>query len=57
LERTDEPNEDHELLKRYFNETEIAYLTLLIGAINVWNRVAIGLRAVHPVEEHKSVAA
>jgi hypothetical protein len=25
-------------------------LTLLIGAINVWNRIAIGFRSVHPGE-------
>ena len=55
--KTGASDEDYEPLKRYFNETEIAYLTLLIGAINVWNRVAIALRAVHPVEEHKSAAA
>ena len=51
---TGAPDEDYELLKAHFNETEIAYLTLLIGAINLWNRVQIGLRAVHPVEERKA---
>ena len=48
------PDADYELLTRHFNETEIAHLTLLIGAINLWNRVQIGLRAVHPVEERKA---
>jgi AhpD family alkylhydroperoxidase len=51
---TGAPDEDYELLKQYFNETEIAYLTLLVGAINLWNRVQIGLRAVHPVEGRKA---
>jgi AhpD family alkylhydroperoxidase len=54
---TGAPDEAYEPLQRHFNETEIAYLTMLIGAINAWNRVSIGLRAVHPVEEHKSAAA
>ena len=52
---TGAPDEDYEELKRHFNETEIANLTLLIGAINLWNRVQIGLRAVHPVEARKAV--
>ena len=50
------PDEDYEQLKQCFNETEIAYLTVLIGAINVWNRVQIGLRAIHPVEDTKAAA-
>jgi len=50
------PDEDFEQLKQHFNETEIAYLTVLIGAINVWNRVQIGLRAIHPVEDAKAAA-
>lgn len=48
------PDKDYELLKNHFNETEIAYLTLLIGAINAWNRVQIGLRWIHPVEGAKA---
>ena len=38
IAKTGAPDEDYELLKRHFNETEIAHLTLLIGAINLWNR-------------------
>ena len=52
--KTHAPDEDYELLKQHFNETEVAHLTLLIGAINLWNRVQIGLRAVPPVEERKA---
>ena len=48
------PDEGYEELERHFNETEIAHLTLLIGAINLWNRVQIGLRAVHPVEASRA---
>lgn len=53
---TGAPDDDYEQLKQHFNETEIAYLTVLIGAINVWNRVQIGLRAIHPVEDTKAAA-
>ena len=54
---TGAPDGDYELLKEQFNETEIAYLTLLIGVINLWNRVQVGLRAVHPIEAPAAVAA
>jgi AhpD family alkylhydroperoxidase len=57
IAKTHAPDADYALLQSQFNETEIAYLTLLIGAINVWNRVQIGLRAVHPVEAQAAAAA
>jgi len=37
-----------------FNEEEQVALTLLIVAINGWNRIQVGFRAVHPVEERKT---
>jgi AhpD family alkylhydroperoxidase len=43
---------DYEFLQAHFNEAEIAHLTVLIGAINFWNRVQIGLRAVPKVQTH-----
>jgi AhpD family alkylhydroperoxidase len=51
IARTHGPDADYAMLQAQFNETEIGYLTLLIGSINLWNRVQIGLRAVHPVEQ------
>jgi AhpD family alkylhydroperoxidase len=42
------PDADYAALQSQFDESEIANLTLLIGSINLWNRVQIGLRAVHP---------
>ncbi|WP_142846119.1 carboxymuconolactone decarboxylase family protein [Telmatospirillum sp. J64-1] len=36
-------------LRAQFAEDEIVKLTLLIGAINVWNRLAIGFGSQHPV--------
>lgn len=54
---TQAPEEDYALLKTQFSETEIAWLTVLIGTINLWNIVQIGLRAVHPVEAPAAQAA
>ena len=55
--KTHAPDVDYALLQAQFDEGEIANLTLAIGAINLWNRVQIGLRAVHPVEEPAAQAA
>ncbi len=34
--------------RRHFAEDELVKLTVLIGTINAWNRIAIGFRSVHP---------
>ncbi|SDH01033.1 carboxymuconolactone decarboxylase family protein [Pelagibacterium luteolum] len=47
---THAPDEDFDALKPAFSESEIVKLTLLIGMINLWNRVCVGLRAVHPAD-------
>jgi alkylhydroperoxidase family enzyme len=57
IAQTGAPDADYECLKEQFDEIEIANLTLVIGTINLWNRVQVGLRAVHPVEAHAAVAA
>jgi AhpD family alkylhydroperoxidase len=40
------PDDVFEEVKRQFNEKEIVDLTLALGMINLWNRMAISLRAV-----------
>ena len=49
LAETGAPDADYELVKAEFNEADQVNLTLLIGAINVWNRLQVGFRAGHPV--------
>ncbi|MCC5900958.1 MAG: carboxymuconolactone decarboxylase family protein [Halomonas sp.] len=44
------PVKDYEQCLASFTEKELVDLTLLIGAINVWNRISVGFRAVHPNE-------
>ncbi len=39
------PDAVYEALTRHFKPAEIVNLTTLIGTINLWNRLAIGLRA------------
>lgn len=47
---THAPDADYEQAASQFTPDELVKLTLLIGAINVWNRIAIGFRSVHPGE-------
>ncbi|MDN3516575.1 carboxymuconolactone decarboxylase family protein [Aquisalimonas lutea] len=51
LADTHAPDEDYEAVRKHFADAELVQLTLLIGAINVWNRLAVGFRSVHPVDE------
>lgn len=48
---THAPDTVYQELIAHFTPEEAVQLTLLIGAINVWNRLAIGFRVEHPVEE------
>lgn len=54
---TGAPDEDYALVKAQFSEAEQVQLTLLIGAINVWNRLQVGFRAAHPVADKDKAAA
>jgi AhpD family alkylhydroperoxidase len=47
---THAPDADYEALKPHFSDAEIAALTMLIVTINGWNRLAIGFRAVPPLD-------
>jgi len=48
------PDEAYEALRGLFTEEEQVTLTLLIVAINGWNRIQVGFRAVHPVARPKA---
>jgi len=54
---THAPDADYEALKPHFTESQIVYLTVLITAINAWNRIAIGFRAEHPNDRRLAAAA
>ena len=48
LADTGAPDEAYEPLKAHFSESEIVWLTMMIVAINGWNRLAVGFRSQHP---------
>jgi AhpD family alkylhydroperoxidase len=45
---THAPDAVYDELRRHFADKELVDLTVLIGMINLWNRLAIGLRYEHP---------
>jgi AhpD family alkylhydroperoxidase len=48
VSETHVPNAVYDQARQHFSEKELVNLTLCIAAINVWNRIAISFRAVHP---------
>ena len=54
LHETRTPDDVYETLKAQFSEEEQVKLTLLIVAINGWNRINVGFRVVHPVEQRRA---
>ncbi len=54
LPETRAPDDVYGALKAQFSEEEQVTLTLLIVAINGWNRIQVGFRAVHPLEERRA---
>ncbi len=50
IAQTHAPDADYAEVRRHFDDKELADLTILIGMINLWNRLAIGFRYPHSTE-------
>lgn len=50
LPQTGAPDTAYAPLKAVFSEEEISKITVAIGLINVWNRMAVGLRTQHSID-------
>ncbi|MFA5120117.1 carboxymuconolactone decarboxylase family protein [Zavarzinia sp.] len=48
IAETRAPDADYAAAAAEFTPAELVELTLLIGTINTWNRIAIGFRYLHP---------
>jgi len=44
------PDDVYDEARRHFSEAELVNLTVAIGAINAWNRLAISFRIPHPMK-------
>jgi AhpD family alkylhydroperoxidase len=51
---THAPDQVYEEVRRQFSEKEVADLSIAIAMINAWNRLAIGVRSVHPADLAKA---
>lgn len=56
VSQTHAPDEVYEEVLRHFSPEETVKLTLLIGTINTWNRIAIGFRSAHPNDRPAAAA-
>ena len=50
------PDSAYEELSAQFDEQERVKLTMVIVAINGWNRVAVGFRSLHPTKTSRAAA-
>jgi AhpD family alkylhydroperoxidase len=48
--QTHVPDAAYETAREQFDESELVKLTLLVNAINAWNRFAIAFRLMHPTK-------
>jgi alkylhydroperoxidase family enzyme len=48
--QTHVPDDVYNDVHDHFDHEELVKLTLLVGMINVWNRIAISFRSVHSIE-------
>jgi AhpD family alkylhydroperoxidase len=56
LPRSGAPDRDYDALSEQFSEAERVKLSMLIVAINGWNRIAVGFRLVHPIPPDRAAA-
>lgn len=54
VSETRAPDNDYHALKAQFTEEEQVTLTLLIVAINGWNRIQVGFRGLHPIAQREA---
>ncbi|MFD1328341.1 carboxymuconolactone decarboxylase family protein [Mycoplana ramosa] len=56
IAQTGAPDDAYEALKAHFSEEEMTKITVAIGTINVWNRLAVGFRSQHPLDKPAKAA-
>lgn len=51
IAQTGAPDAAYDAMQAVFSEAEITKLTVAIGTINIWNRIAVGFRMPHALDE------
>lgn len=57
IAQTHAPDTDFQPLRDFFTEAEITRISVAVGTINVWNRLCVGFRSQHRVDESLATAA
>lgn len=50
-------DEDYDEVRKHFTEDELVKLSVAISMINVWNRLCVPFRSIHPVAKENRAAA
>ena len=56
LAQTGIPDGEFEAIKAHFSDAEIMNITVAIGTINTWNRLAVGFCTPHPLDQPAAAA-
>jgi AhpD family alkylhydroperoxidase len=51
---THAPDDVYDAARKQFSDQELTELTVAVGLINLWNRVQVGFRAIHPVKKQSA---
>ena len=51
------PDNAFKVVRSVFSDSDVARLTVAIGTINIWNRIAVGSRMQHPIGVDKNAVA
>ena len=54
LAETHAPDDVYAEARKQFSDQELTELTVGIGLINLWNRIQVGFRAIHPGQKSKA---
>jgi AhpD family alkylhydroperoxidase len=57
LADTGAPDADFDALRPFFSDEEITKISVAISLINVWNRIAVGFRSQHKIDQPVVAAA
>ena len=53
VSQTGVPDYAYDTVRAVFSEEEIGQLAIAIGTINIWNRIAVSSRMLHPINNPK----
>ena len=56
IAQTRAPDDAFEAVRAHFSEADVSKITVAIGTINLWNRLAVSMRSQHPIDREAKAA-